>query len=110
MILGRTSLRLPLVCVVGVLISLVMGTLASLLAGDILASFNMYARYLAGVIILPLVFMLWRPRIQVIGHLAMAYALGVVTSIGYGVIKSGERPGARFIGIDRKSTRLNSSH
>ncbi|HEY9563346.1 MAG TPA: hypothetical protein VIR30_06200, partial [Nocardioides sp.] len=99
MILGRTSLRLPLVWVVGVLISLVMGTLASLLAGDILASFNMYARYLAGVIILPLVFMLWRPRIQVIGHLAMAYALGVVASIGYGVIKSGERPGARFIGM-----------
>src|SRR3546814_19322817 len=40
-----------------------------------------------------------RPRIQVIGHLAMAYALGVVASIGYGVIKSGERPGARFIGM-----------
>src|SRR3546814_14360664 len=29
----------------------------------------------------------------------MAYALGVVASIGYGVIKSGERPGARFIGM-----------
>ncbi|MDT0202594.1 hypothetical protein [Nocardioides sp. AE5] len=99
MLLSRTSLRVPMLYTVGAIGSLSLGLLASLLVDDSVASLGMFARFVAGVLIVPLVFMVWKPPVRVIGHLAMAYALGTCASIGYGVTKGGERPGTRFIGM-----------
>lgn len=94
-----SRMRVPLTFTIGVFMCLAMGTLATLASTDLLASFDPQMRFVAGVVVVPLAFMAWQPSRKVCTHLAMAYCLGSLFSIVYGVVKNGERPGARFIGI-----------
>ncbi|MDN5895689.1 MAG: O-antigen ligase family protein, partial [Nocardioides sp.] len=94
-----SRMQVPMTFTVGVFITLAMGTLATLASSDLLASFDPQMRFVAGVVVVPLAFMAWAPSLRTITHLAMAYCLGSLFSIGYGVVKNGERPGARFIGL-----------
>lgn len=92
-------MRVPLMFVIGSFVCLVMGTLATIASTDLMASFDPQMRFVAGVILVPLAFMAWQPSLRVCTHLAMAYCLGSLASIAWGVVKNGERPGDRFIGI-----------
>lgn len=74
------------------------GLVATLASPDWLTSLNFQARFIAGVLVLPTAFLLWRPSRAVIHALCTAYVLGVMVSL-YGGIALGDRPGGRFIGF-----------
>lgn len=77
---------------------LFIGLVATLAAPDVLTSLNFQARFVAGVIIVPLVFLAWRPKLPVVQALAAAYVIGTAISF-LGGIARGDRPGGRFIGF-----------
>lgn len=93
----RSRPRLPTAYVVGVFLILVTGSIASIAALHVAVSFNHMARFVAGVVLVPLAFLLWRPTVRHCAHLAIAYNFGVLVSAGYGVA-NGDSPGSRWIG------------
>ncbi len=94
----QRNVHLPPGFSVTALLCLGIGLVASMAADDPLTSLNFQARFVAGVLILPLVFMLWRPNLRIVQALATAYVLGMMISLVGGVAR-GDRPGGRFIGF-----------
>ncbi len=94
----QSNVRMPAVFTGAALACLGIGLVATLASGDWLTSFGFQIRFVAGVLIVPLVFLLWRPSLKVVQALCTAYVLGVMISL-YGGLALGDRPGGRFIGF-----------
>ncbi|CAM3355147.1 O-antigen ligase family protein [Nocardioides dubius] len=91
--------QLPPLYLAGVTLAVVMGIVATLNAEDPFVSANLFARFLASVVILPIAFLLWAPSIQVTVNLARAYALGTVFSTGWGLVEGTAADTGRYIGL-----------
>lgn len=94
----RRQVSIPPTFALTAIACLLIGLVATLATTNVMASLNFQARFVAGVLIVPVVFLLWRPSLPVIRALAAAYVFGVGVSF-IGGIARGDRPGARFIGF-----------
>jgi hypothetical protein len=63
-----------------------LGFMASLLSETPLASLLYMAKLIVAGIVLPVVFMWWRPNLRILHILAMAYVAGEIVSVGYSLI------------------------
>ncbi|MFS3126827.1 O-antigen ligase family protein [Nocardioides sp. Bht2] len=91
--------RLPPLYLAGVTLVVLLGILATLNAEDPLTSANLFARFIASVVILPIAFMMWAPSIPICVNLARAYCLGTVFSTGWGLMKGTAADTGRYIGL-----------
>lgn len=94
----RRQVSIPTTFALTAFACLLIGLVATLATINVMGSLNFQARFIAGVLIVPLVFLLWRPPLPIVRILAAAYVLGVGVSF-LGGIARGDRPGARFIGF-----------
>lgn len=75
-------LQVPTFYLVGVIGLVVLGANASLL-GDGLASLFLMSKFIVSAIVIPIVFMWWRPSLSLLHKLATAYVAGAVISVFY---------------------------
>lgn len=89
----------PRFFVVGSIIIVSTGFLASIGSSDPGASLNHMSRFVLAALGLPLAFMLWRPSQRVVLWLASAYVAGQMVSIVYGLVQGASETGGRYIGL-----------
>lgn len=88
----------PLIFVIGSVVLLAMGLLASLGSADSGLSLNAMTRLVVAALGLPVAFMLWRPGIRTVVWLAAAYLAGGVASVSYAVYE-GPAANDRYDGL-----------
>ena len=88
----------PLIFILGSVILLSTGLLASLGSFDPGVSVNHMARLVVSALGLPVAFMFWRPDKRLVAILAGAYVAGQVYSIGYALFAGGAE-GGRYAGL-----------
>ena len=96
--IARNKFKLPAMFVLGFMLLLSMGIVASVASNMPLVSANQVGRLVIGAFSLPIFLMLWRPSSAVVVRLAMAYVLGTVFSVGYGLAHGPVAGDARYVG------------
>lgn len=91
-------IAVPMYFVLGSIILVLTGVLASMASSDAGASLNHMARLVAVALGLPIAFMLWRPAKQTVARLAAAYLAGQVLNVAYGFYDNGLANG-RYEGL-----------
>lgn len=89
---------IPVPFVVGGFLLLVVSLLASALSPDPLLSLTTMPRLVAAVVVLPLLFLQWRPSWRTLDVLAAAYVAGHLVSTAAGVLEGAESNG-RYFGL-----------
>ncbi len=89
----------PVFFVVGSVILVSIGVLASLVSEDPGLSLNHMTRLVVSALVLPIAFMFWRPRQAVVLKLAAAYLAGQVVSVGYALIEGSDPVTGRYTGL-----------
>lgn len=79
----RRRMELSQLFVLSWVVMFVLGLLASAAAVNAGISFNHLVRFMVAALVLPLAFMLWRPRQQLIVLMAAAYLAGAAISVCY---------------------------
>ncbi|HET7735959.1 MAG TPA: hypothetical protein VFK52_08305 [Nocardioidaceae bacterium] len=79
----RRRLEISQLFVLSWLVIFVLSLLASVAAANSGISFNHLARFMIAALVLPLAFMTWRPRQQLLVLMAAAYLAGVAVSVSY---------------------------
>lgn len=87
----------PLLFVLGSMILVLTGVLASLASLDAGASLNHMTRFFVAALGLPVAFMLWRPGKRIVARLAAAYLAGQVFSVAYAFYENGDS--GRYAGL-----------
>lgn len=93
----HNKFKLPAMFVLGLMILLAMGIIASVASVAPLVSANQVERLVVGAFALPIFFMLWRPAPTIVVRLAAAYIFGTVFSIFYGLLQ-GPMAASRYVG------------
>lgn len=83
----------------GVLGIFLIGLVSSAASADPVASLNGLARLVVGALLLPIVFMLWRPGRRVLVAFAAAYLLGATISVAKGRISGVTSTDGRYAGL-----------
>ncbi|MEO6604718.1 MAG: O-antigen ligase family protein [Aeromicrobium sp.] len=98
-VIVRNRFRVPALFVLGMLILLTMGAVASLASDTPLVSANQVGRLVVGAFALPIIFLLWRPAPSIVTRLAGAYIFGTVFSVGTGLLQGPVAGDPRYVGF-----------
>lgn len=90
--------RVPPIYGIGAFILLFSGLVASLLGPDPGLSVMVMMRLVAAAVILPMLFAWWQPSIRVIDAMAIAYVLGQLVSLAFGLL-DGPQANNRYVGL-----------
>ena len=93
-----TALKLPSPFILGALLILAMGSLASIASDDAALSFNHMSRLAVGAFALAILLCWWRPNLKTVTAAASGYVLGNCISVVYGLLV-GPPAGGRHVGL-----------
>jgi O-antigen ligase len=97
LLVSRFQRQAPML--IGVFGVFTMGLVTSVACTNPAGSFNGLARLVVGALVMPVVFMLWRPGRRVLYSFAAAYVLGNCISVAYSVITRTVSVDGRYAGL-----------
>lgn len=108
-VLMRRKLSLPTSYVFGWALLMPVGLIATVFATDQGVSLNHFLRFVAAALVLPVVFVWWRPDRRTITQLAIGYIFGACVSVAYAFVHGPEPGDNRYHGLTTHPNFLGST-